>query len=436
MSSPLAIAGISHVLKGILTSAFGAGISGLGSAPSFTLQPPDRADPATDQSPAPRVNLYLYQVTPNNAWRNAALPAMSSEGDRTASPPLVLNLRYMLTVYGIGDLQSEILLGVAALALHESPLLTRGLLRDRLEQSPIPEAADVAEQVEHIRVSMMTNEMEELNRIWSALQSPYRTSLLFEVTAVMIDSKKLVRAALPVSSFSITALPMLSPVITRLLSQPTPASNAVEGRPVAVGERLVFEGKGLRSPGVRVRFSDGSTVVPTGSTSSRLEVVVPPSLRAGVQGARVVHPTMLGDPPVEHAGEESNLAAFVLRPRIDAITGRGPAGALAVTTDPATGRKSASVTVSVVPAVAWTQRAELFLNELHAPANRPARGYSFKAHGPPPTPAPRTETRSVLTFDIRDVEPGRYLARVHVDDASSLPDRAGGELSGPIVDLT
>ena len=91
----------------------------IGLAP-VTVMPPDRV--IRDDEPT-GVNLYLHQVTPNPGWRNAGCPRASGTGERIGSPPLALDLHYLLTAYGAEPYHAEVLLGHAMLALHDLGVL-------------------------------------------------------------------------------------------------------------------------------------------------------------------------------------------------------------------------------------------------------------------------------------------------------------------------
>ena len=45
------------------------------------------------------VNLLLYRVEVNAAWRNQSLPSKTRPGE-SGTPPLALDLDYLITVYG------------------------------------------------------------------------------------------------------------------------------------------------------------------------------------------------------------------------------------------------------------------------------------------------------------------------------------------------
>src|SRR5262249_34384940 len=131
---------------------------------ALTALPPDRI--ATGSNEPNQLNLFLYQVTANQGWRNEQLPALDSRGQqRLTSPPLALDLHYLLTAYGAKDFNAEILLGYAMYLLHQTPVLTRAQLRTSLA-NPAPvdgtllptlfgnlSALNLADQIEIVKIS-------------------------------------------------------------------------------------------------------------------------------------------------------------------------------------------------------------------------------------------------------------------------------------------
>jgi hypothetical protein len=199
VSNALAIAGVSAVLKDLLdsgvidhqvTDALGAGVTVSSLAPDTV--------PIEGDNAAPRLNLFLYQVTPNAAWRNVDLPSRDASGRSISNPPLALDLHYLLTAYGIAELQAEVLLGYGMQLLHETPVLTRAAIRTALNPSPVNGAllpsvyqalrsADLAEQVEMLKITPSAMNAEEMSRLWSALQAHYRPTAAFQVSVVLIE---------------------------------------------------------------------------------------------------------------------------------------------------------------------------------------------------------------------------------------------------------
>ena len=209
MSSPLAIGAVSAVLRNLLDNGIIEQVA-LGTTVNVTATAPDTIKLDTVDDP-PQLNIFLYQVTPNAAWRNVGLPSRNGDGDRLTNPPLALDLHYLITAYGRTDFQAEILLGYAMHLLHERPRLDRPAIRRALNPSPLDvsmlpptfqtlAASDLADQVEAIRITPVAMPVEELSKLWSAIQSHYRPSAAYQVSVVLIDGKKPTRQPLPVLS--------------------------------------------------------------------------------------------------------------------------------------------------------------------------------------------------------------------------------------------
>ena len=90
MSNALAIAAVTATLRNLLEA-----ISHKFPGMIISTKPPDEA--RSDKSN--QLNLFLYQVLPNAAWRNMDIPQVTRSGP-TSAAPLALNLYYMLTAYG------------------------------------------------------------------------------------------------------------------------------------------------------------------------------------------------------------------------------------------------------------------------------------------------------------------------------------------------
>jgi hypothetical protein len=216
MSTALAIASVTYVLKDLLNNGLiDANISdATKGAVSVTALPPDLID-LTDSNHHSRLNLYMYQVIPNQGWRNTGFPSHDSNGQRTSNPPLALDLHYFLTAYAFNELHSEILLGYGMQLLHETPVLARDAIKKSLNATTatdgsgtaggsLPDAlktlstSALAEQVEQIKISPVTMNTDEMSKLWSAFQSKYRPTAAYSVSVVLIESTKSARSPMPV----------------------------------------------------------------------------------------------------------------------------------------------------------------------------------------------------------------------------------------------
>ena len=450
MSNALAIASVTAVLKDLLNNGLidhdvGASV---GEVIVSTL-PPDRID-ALDAQKKSRLNLFMYQVTPNSGWRNTDLPSRNSKGDRVSNPPLALDLHYLLTAYGAEELHSEILLGYGMQLLHETPVLTRDAIRRSLTPpSPVGAGGDLppalaalftselAEQVEQIKISPASLTTEEISRMWSAFQAKYRPTAVYQASVVLIQSKGSTRSALPVRARKVKVIPFKQPIIQTINSRATPADPIVSGQPILAGFQLVLEGFDLRGEETQVLV--GGILVPSNETivnDSQIIATIPASTPAGVTGVQVVHKTLLGSPPVPHRGVESNVAAFVLQPRIETIgtSNLQSSGNL----------RSANINLTVKPAIGDTQRVVLLLNEFLPILSPPPdvdvvpEAYSFVAPtrrplSPPTSPPGPSEN---ITIPIKGVKAGSYLMRIQVDGAESpLQTNAAGQYVSPLLTL-
>ena len=208
MSNALAIAAVTAALKDLLNDGLlNNDLSSLGSF-AVTATPPDRI--ATGANEPNQLNLFLYQVTPNMGWRNAALQSRDGSGARVGNPPLALDLHYLLSAYGAQDLNAEVLLGYAMQLLHDTPVLARQQLRTVLggvspiDGSLLPSpfgslsAVALAEQIELLKIVPVFLTAEDLSKLWTAMQARYRPSMAYLVSVVLIQGDGPARTAPPV----------------------------------------------------------------------------------------------------------------------------------------------------------------------------------------------------------------------------------------------
>ncbi len=421
MSNALAIAAVTAVLKDLLENGLVSDsiTTSVGDV-IVTALPPDRISVGTDERA--QLNLFLYQVSQNrNAdWVSRELrqhsPRLMGE-PRSTNPPLALDLHYLLTAYGAKDFQAELLLGYAMQLLHEMPVLTRDLIHTALKNvstvntsSILSQAlaavsvSDLADQVGQIKISPEFFNMEETSKLWSALQTHYRPSAAYQASMVLIDSRS---SNKPVDSY---LMPFPTPLIEQVIAP------AEVGQLIVAGSTLVIRGKRLRGDLTRIRLGGIDTLlVPQDVQETQISLPLSPNLYAGVQSVQVVH-TMMGTLNMPYRQFESNVAAFVLHPRIAASVERvqGSGNDLC----------SANIAVKFNPKVGKEQRVVLLLNEVSSGG---ALAYSFAVQ-------PRSEDTDAIAIHIKDVKAGTYFVRVQVDGAQSLLSiNQSGEYDSPQV---
>lgn len=358
MSSPLAVGAVSAVLRNLLDNGMvDVGVP-LGSV-NVTAVAPDTVD-LSDTSAPPSLNVFMYSVSRNTGWENAMFPSRDSRGNRISNQPLGLNLHYLVTAYGNSDFEAEILLGYAMHLLHEQPVLDRRAIRTALNPSPLTAsilppafqaltASDLADQVESVTITQEPIDTEEMARLWSAIQSHYRPTAAYVVTAVLIDARKPASSGLPVLSRG-PIDPATSrdrgPVVTPGLTPPYPTITTIElpnGSPAAVlGDSIRLSGHHLDGTSVTVSLGHRLLATPrtiaVGANNDPAEVAV--TLPSGVvaeqnwpAGLYTVSVSLVR--PGETDARPSNIAAMMLAPEPTlppvAITRDGPTQRVALT---------------------------------------------------------------------------------------------------------
>jgi hypothetical protein len=412
VSTGLAIAATTRVISSIIDDAIAeAKLNTILGSAATTATPPDHI--VTGQEELTHLNLFLYQITYNSGWREVGLPSRNSNGDPIDRPPLGVDLHYLLSAYGAGDLESEILLGLGMQALHETPVLYREKIRKVFSPPPPLSAVDsalatanLADQIEMIKITPSQLTTEDLSKLWSAFGSKYRTSAAFGASVLLIESASPIRAALPVLARNVTVVAFAQPVVDGVEPQICPYSPALV---------LTLAGRNLAGEGTVVIFDGNPDAVQTPSVldGSGAKIQVPvPALGAGINALRVVRQLAIGAPPPRNV-VESNTAFFILQPLIRRDPNPPHADLIAVgppnvTVTPA----QTPITVQIDPAMTSAQRIALLLNQLTPPPGHAPLSFTFDARKADVAP-------NTVTFRVASVPPGNWLVRVRIDGAES-----------------
>lgn len=171
MSSHLVLAAVSSGIRRILWNSFAADptvrpLVGTEEAIVF-LNPTDTAKDSGN-----RVSLWIYLITENEFVKNA--PPLRIADNQEQFPPLGLDLYYLLTPFGPSAEADLLILGRAMQALYDNGRTTL-----------INPAARVAED---LSINLFRRTLDELSRVWEALQEPYRLSVCYQVRITRVDS--------------------------------------------------------------------------------------------------------------------------------------------------------------------------------------------------------------------------------------------------------
>jgi hypothetical protein len=424
VSNALAFASVTAVLRHLLEPAADQAVTGA----HATIERPDAL--RDDQ---PRVNLFLYQVTPNAAWRNSDLPTRRADGSVARRPQAAFDVHYILSFFGSErDHEPQRILGSVVSLLHSQPALSPEIIREAVQSitngnpTHFLNRSDLARQIERVRFSPLGLNLEELSKLWSVFfQVPYRLSMAWQGSVVLVEPEVETRPSLPVRQRNLYVLPLQEPVIA------TATAAAGDDEPLLLGGTLLLRGRHLRGSqdtSTRVRIGGHEIEPPPEDVHAaeiRIVLAEPPfsegTLRAGVLAAQVVHRVRMGTPPVPHNGFESNAAPFVLHPRIRTLPGDVPD--VQVSAPDADGIRT--VRVAVEPRVGARQQAVLLLHRLGGSA---PSAIAVDAE-------PRDADSATVTFRVPGLAATEeHLLRVRIDGAESLLATGGdGRFARPRV---
>jgi hypothetical protein len=391
MSNHLAIATVTSALRNAVANALAA--DQLGMAADVTTLRPDALGSDTLKT---GVNLYLYQVAFNPAFQNEDLPARRADGRLLRRPQVALDLHYLVSCFGNdADLEPQRLLGSVARTLHARPILARESITRTIQRQDAPRwiaTSDLAEQIEPVRFTPLPLSLEELSKIWSVFfQTRYTLSVAYAGSVVLIESDDVAEPALPVRERHLTVAPLRQPVIEQVRTAEG------EGQPILAGAKLLILGRQLGGDAATVLIG-GREIPARDATATRIAFDLPADLPAGPHGLQVAMPLVPGGPA---RGVESNLASFVLQPRVGAASVAGIEGS-------GSEARAGRVVVQVAPPVGASQRAVLLLN-----------GFGGNTGALRFTAQPRAAASETLAFPVSGVPAGEYLVRVQVDGAES-----------------
>jgi hypothetical protein len=405
MSNHMAIATVTASLQQILHPAVMNAVSGAGFGFSR---------PTAGSSKTPQVNVFLYQVTPNLAYRNVRIPGRRSDGTLVQRPQVALDLHYLFTFHGDDDkLEPQRLLGAVVTALEAQPALSSDDIINAtkpLGQFPFLKDSGLDQQVERVKFTPTALSLEEFSKLWSAFfQVEYSLSVAYQASVVLMESDLTPQEALPVEASNLYVSPFRWPQVTRVIAQ----SGADD--PITSSSTLRIQGLQLR--GIEtVVLIEGKERTPATISDTELTLNVPADVHAGVQALQVAHKIPMGTPETMHRSFESNVAPFVLHPTIANVSAQ---------TDPAStpATKITQVTLQLIPNIAAGQRAVVLLN---VPSSDPPQAYASAA-------ALSDVDSSQITIPILNVPAGTYVVRVQMDGAESLLTLAGGAFTLPSV---
>ena len=390
MSNPTALAAVTATLQSIL-------LSGLTSDPDLgdTIVTTLPLDKARGMNTVNQINVFLYQVLPNAAWRNRDMPRQVQPGE-TGMPPLPLNLHYLITAFGKGEDASQPfshhVLGKAMSLLHDHSVLSSADIQAATAAS-FPDS-DLDRQIERVRVTLQALSLEDISKMWTGFATQYRLSAAYEASVALIESTQAARTPLPVLTRSkndagISSFPDLISPYPSIDDIVLPAN-----QPSAkLGDLLTLTGHHLDGTNLGVQFSHPLFANPVevapepNPTALKVGVKIPNLPAAWPAGFYTV--AILVQGPNDTYRRVTNQLSFSLAPQISITPASVSSGNI-------------TFTVTVTPEVRPEQRVALLLGDQETLSD---------AHA--------TQVGS-LTFQAQNVLASDYFVRLRVDGVDSL----------------
>lgn len=134
-----------------------------------------KAEPSFLEGSKVTLSLFLYRLTINEHVRQAAqLPSRL-----LPRSPLAMDLHFLMTAWAGSPLEEQTILAWAMQQMHERPLLDMGSL-----------AGSGWQPEESVQILPIDLSMEDMMRLWDALEPKYHLSVAYVGRVVRVDSAR------------------------------------------------------------------------------------------------------------------------------------------------------------------------------------------------------------------------------------------------------
>ncbi len=365
-----------------------------------------------------QLSIYLLHISQDKFQRNS--PVLGSRALTIPQQPLALDLYYLLTAYaGKNYAQEQQAMSIALRCLYNNPIIKKVVQGDTHQE---------------FTLSMEVDSADERSRLWQALATPLRLSVVYKVSVVFITpDAPATRSAPPVTKIDLLAIPASLPSLSNTLRTVTfaaPDNTAVhpdirtfEQIPatVAAGQSFLLQGNGLNQDTSRRLYLLTLTGTEYDVTSTWL-VSGPSSSPASTTQVTLQLPNVVGSPPdTPPAGVyqlrvgsdqasgnattiRSNATPFSIAARVDPPT---------TLTDPPLLTPDAGGLFTLSGAGFIADKTEVILNTLPLSAtNGSPNAGEFNVNG----------TGTSITFKLpASIPSGQYTVRIQVNQVESAP---------------
>lgn len=375
-----------------------------------------------------QLSLSLFHVTEDKFLRNS--PLLNQRAQVLPFQPMSLNLYYLLTSFCDKDYVAEQqALSHAIQFFYQTPIVKTQVTLPNIG-SPVDE---------EFTLTMELESSDELSRLWQSLTVPFRTSVIYKVSVVLLTPPATPGLAKQVTTAHLSANPALFPYTTTgeaigtqfsysfatpLSSTQNPEIINVDYSPAAVplGRRFSLLGSNLNistSSRAYLLLADGSEVDvtswrvaetdpqhPNFQTKSKMTLLLPSttgSLPSHAPAPGVYQLRVGSNKPPDSVTSRSNSTPFTVVPRIDV--------SIAPPSPPILAGSAGTYAVNGAGFIA--QHTQVLLDTISLKEN---------SSGPPGDGEFTVVSTTQITFRApAGIAPGRYTVRVRVNEVESLP---------------
>lgn len=221
-----------------------------------------------------RVNLFLYHLEEPAHSQN--MDWVDIGAGRQIPYPLSLKLYYMLNIFTpdrSSNLDEHRILGDVMRVFHANPIVDPVYFEGTLNPNEPP----LGVPWEELKIIRHPLPLEDLAAIWHAINNPYRLSVAYEVSVVMIEPP-------PHKGRRIRRVD-----VTHVRAEPfrgRPVINRIEPERGYAGDIVTIYGEGFDRDFLKLSL-DGAPIAPQSRTRDRITFTVPENLPPGLYGLRL-----------------------------------------------------------------------------------------------------------------------------------------------------
>lgn len=235
---------------------------------NITVLGPDEGGPNR------RVNLFLYKIEENAFLKNKDWEVSRTNSNQITPPPLSVNLYYLMTAYAQNDQQNgnataHAILGEAMRVLNENPLIPEANL-----------AAGLVDARERVKIILNNVDLDELSKVWSTFNEPFRLSVPYEVSVVQLDQQPGNIVDIPTRVVSLGVPNVGSPYNVPSVDNLSPLIGPV-------GTTITFSGENIDGWSAYVTMNGVRIVDEQLITGNSFDAIVPAGFPAGFHQIRV-----------------------------------------------------------------------------------------------------------------------------------------------------